>query len=143
MNPEGPNVSAAEGVDKKKLGQNFANLAKDGKFSEMLIFAKQLNLPKSEISEALSSAVITLDQQYGLDAIEPIPGMVPMKIGERGGQMAMAAGAAGTIAGFPGTLVGLVGGMVAGMALGVVEMDTLKRNIGKVKEAKEWIESQP
>jgi hypothetical protein len=43
-------------IDLEKAGQDFAELAKEGKYTEMLVLRKQLNIPDREIIKAFTEA---------------------------------------------------------------------------------------
>jgi hypothetical protein len=55
-------------IDLEKVGQDFAELAKEGKYTEMLVLRKQLNIPDREIIKAFTEASGPLRRR--LDALQ-------------------------------------------------------------------------
>src|SRR3989344_2497315 len=121
-----------------------ADLAKDGKFPEILILAKQVNLPTRRVSEALGAAITTLNQQHAelAEAGNPRWSLPHTGPGEMGGAGALAGAALGSIGGPVGVGLGGLTGMAAGIAASMIKMANLKKNIEKLEEAKQWLEGQ-
>src|SRR3990167_9632888 len=92
---------SSETIDIEKLGGDFADLEKDGKFHEILILAKQVNLPTRRESEALGAAITTLNQQHAelAEAGNPRWSLPHTGPGEMGGAGGLSGGAIGFIGG--------------------------------------------
>lgn len=137
-----------EPVDLEKLGEDFADLIKGGKFAEMLILAKQVNLPARDLEEALDAAAGQFNKllYYGENEWMPA-GAQRMEPYERAIQGGLVGGAAGAFAGGPaGAASGLALGVLTGLGIGAYERHVVDKNageyLGRLEEAREWIQQQ-
>lgn len=113
-------------LDLRKLGEDFADMALQGKFPEILILAKQIDISPREISEAFDQAFYIL-RDHRKDQLH--------KIGAAAGAVLGA-----TYSGAAGMLIGAGGGMSAGIALSALRQGGIDTKIEKLVEAKKWLE---
>ena len=132
-----------EKIDLEKLGQDFADLTKAGKFAEVELLAQQVKIPMRQISSALDTAIYQLERTYGTRRHDSKTEAVLSGMSDA----ALKGTGTGVVAGMAiesvtpgagivgGGLVGFTYGLIAGMRRGQIF-----ENIQKLKEAKKYIE---